>query len=253
MTLEETFEKINIAKDAMISQKQSMESMVVMSENLHNISSEILNKVTQINLLSYNTDKVSANVEEKIKVTVQQINQINKRTEDILEHMNFLNKLSEEIINIIDILNDISEQTHILSINAAIEATRTGKEARAFTVIANEIRKLSDKSSNSVKTVESMINQFTEEMKNLTEKVFIGVKETEKGVEEIQNTTLSFIDIKQSIHELNIQNDYIQNKAIEMKSITEKMKENSAQIAKRRVFVAEGLQSSFDFLSDIKT
>ena len=142
MKQEETVEKINIAKDAMTSQKQSMEAMVSMSENLHTISSDILNKVTQIKLLSDSTDKVSGNVEEKIKTTVEQINQINKRTEDILEHMNFLNKLSEEIINIIDILNDISDQTHILSINAAIEATRTGKEAKAFTenfVLSKEI------------------------------------------------------------------------------------------------------------------
>lgn len=102
-----------------------------------------------------------------------------------------ISRSSEDITGVIEIISNISEQIHLLSLNTAIEAARAGSAGRGFAVVANEISKLADKTTDSIKNIEHIIQN------NETE---IGV-----GIQNITDTVKVISGIIQGISEINHQ------------------------------------------------
>lgn len=82
----------------------------------------------------------------------------NEVTQEVIEKIEALNKSSEMIENIIEAINSIAGQTSLLSLNASIEAARAGEAGRGFSVVAEEIRKLSEQSVDSVNQIKNIVD-----------------------------------------------------------------------------------------------
>ncbi|ACS80415.1 methyl-accepting chemotaxis protein [Maridesulfovibrio salexigens] len=89
---------------------------------------------------------------------VSSIQQIQTRITGLKETMNTLGQQADSIGHIMDVITDIADQTNLLALNAAIEAARAGEAGRGFAVVADEVRKLAEKTMDATKEVETAIS-----------------------------------------------------------------------------------------------
>ena len=146
----------NVAKRA-DSQNQSLTSLINLLKNL----SQTIETVADTMNASVKEVELIA---ERSREGSQSLNQMNAT-------MQVLSKSSDDMKNIIKIINDISEQINLLSLNAAIEAARAGDFGRGFAVVADEISKLADQTAQSIKEIDGLIKQNSNEMAKGTENI----------------------------------------------------------------------------------
>jgi methyl-accepting chemotaxis protein len=98
---------------------------------------------------------------EAIEGAVEGIESVRERMSAIAARTETLDSRSREIYQVLDLINDIAQETHILSLNAAIEASTAGEYGERFSVVAREVRRLAERSRESVENVRNLLHEFT--------------------------------------------------------------------------------------------
>lgn len=123
------------------------------------------------------------------------IDAIHRQMDVVVGHMLSLGKKSQEAGGILDLVNELAEQTHILAINATIEAAGAGESGRRFAVVADEIRKLADRVGGSTKEIRGIVEDMRAAV-NTT------VMATESSVKAVDAGTARFADVSTSFQRI---------------------------------------------------
>jgi methyl-accepting chemotaxis protein len=118
----------------------------------------------------------------------------------IVNHMLELGKKSQEIGVVLDIVSELAEQTNILAINATIEAVGAGDAGRRFSVVADEIRKLSDRVTGSTKEIRGLIDEVRSAVNTTIMTTETGSKAIEAGSKQFSEVAFAFNQISVEVN-----------------------------------------------------
>jgi len=165
--------------------------------------------------------------------------------------MEELGKSSDQIGRIIGVIDDIADQTNLLALNAAIEAARAGEQGRGFAVVADEVRKLAERTTTATKEIAQMIKNIQDETKTAVFAMEEGNRQVEDGV---KTTTSAGDSLKEIIHmaeEVGEMITHIATAATEQSSAAEQVNTNMDQIARLVKESAVGAQQSAKACQDL--
>lgn len=174
-------------------------------ENIASASQEILANIEEISSrLSISHESAEQNKSTYFKF-------LNDVT-DIKDHFTELNKKTDNLETIDNIIKDITSQTHLLSLNATIEAGRAGGEyGRTFTVVAEEMRKLADKNKENVVKIKTIIDEIHNIIKKINPDINDIHNSTIKLLKENDERTENIEGLKNSANEVALATESLAN------------------------------------------
>lgn len=192
--------------------------VVSQAESISRISEMMINadnKVSEINSFSKKLADTSLNTSQIVRDGTDRINQMEKQIELInaaaTESLTTVRKLDtsmDDINHFLAGINQIADQINLLALNAAIEAARAGESGKGFAVVAEEVRKLAEQSSNTVKEIDKIIGDIKDKTRLVLEKVEKGSIAAKEGETITEQVNEGFEKIKLSFRSID---EYISN------------------------------------------
>ncbi|WP_374512513.1 methyl-accepting chemotaxis protein [Niveibacterium sp.] len=161
--------------DAASSMAASVEQMTVGITHISSSADDAGNVATEAGRLSNEGAAVVTRVVSEVRGVADAVAHAAEVVEELGRH-------SDEISKIVGVIKEVADQTNLLALNAAIEAARAGEQGRGFAVVADEVRKLAERTAKSTQEITTMIDAIQRGTRSAVESMKTGVERVEQGV-----------------------------------------------------------------------
>ena len=202
---------------------------------------------------SENANKVAREGGVVVQNTVNEIHAVADTTEGLAKTLHELSDRAENIGKVMAVINDIADQTNLLALNAAIEAARAGEAGRGFAVVADEVRKLAEKTMTATKEVEEAItliqqgtNEAVDEMGNARDRVV----KTAEMAEQAGSVLKDIVDQADSIADMVRS---IATAAEQQSATSDEINNNITEISGVSSSISNGIQEANIAIQEVAT
>lgn len=226
-------------KVSAISGNQTQQAAIAASsiDNLNSAVKEIAQKTDDVVTSANDASAMAAEGQQVVNKAVQGIQQVAITVKESAQLMAALGKRSDQIGQIVNVIKDIAEQTNLLALNAAIEAARAGEQGRGFAVVADEVRKLAERTATATSEISTMISAIQSETGN-------AVTTMEKGSSQVSDGVALANQAGQSLQNINSSVKRVVEMIEQISESTRSQSETTNEITKRVEHIAEMAQEN---------
>ncbi|MCS6807976.1 MAG: methyl-accepting chemotaxis protein [Candidatus Kapabacteria bacterium] len=167
-----------------IASKQQAERIMAAASAIQQIAEQMRSTAENAAEFAAHARRIAAETQESGKIVAQTIEGMNK-IDDVVKRsaatVEELGRSSNQIGEIIQVIDEIADQTNLLALNAAIEAARAGEQGRGFAVVADEVRKLAERTTKATKEIAAMITKIQRDTHDAVQVIRQGTSEVERG------------------------------------------------------------------------
>lgn len=198
-----SFEQIAISSgeiaDRSVQQARQTDEVASAIEEMTSTINETAQNINKTTQLANDTIKIAKSGQETVIGTVEGMRRIAEIVTETTEMIDKLGTSSAQIGEIVQVIEEIADQTNLLALNAAIEAARAGEAGRGFAVVADEVRKLAERTQKATKEISKTIRQIQQDTSTAVEAAQTGAEQVKSGIDLAENAGRALETIVSSI------------------------------------------------------
>ncbi|HFQ5063985.1 TPA: methyl-accepting chemotaxis protein [Vibrio vulnificus] len=205
---------------------------------------------------AHSSSLASEQVEQAQRTVQQTVESIEHLSDEIESATQVIHRLDSQVSNIasvLDVIRGIADQTNLLALNAAIEAARAGEQGRGFAVVADEVRSLASRTSDSTGEIQAMIERLQQGAQEAVAVMSRSVSSREETLHRASNATDSLGQIGASIVHMNDMNSQIASAATQQSAVSADINlnvQNIADSSKQMVSMVAQVQQACEGLDE---
>ena len=167
--------------------------------------------VQQTDILKESMNKLldgSSSQASSLQQSAAAIEEISSSMQNVSDKTSEVTRQAEDIKNIVGVIKDIADQTNLLALNAAIEAARAGEHGRGFAVVADEVRKLAERTGKSLNEIEANVNVLVQGVNDMSESIkeqTAGVTQINEAIAQLESVTQDNVSVANSTNDITLQ------------------------------------------------
>lgn len=161
------------------------------------------------NSIAANASRTTQDALTSVTNTADGMGEIRETISETEKRIKRLGERSQEISGIVEIINNIAERTHVLALNASMQAAAAGEAGRGFSVVADEVQRLAESSRQSTSEIESLVSNIQSEtaetmatMNKTISQVVSGAELAKKSGEEMRTTQATTLELAQAVEQI---------------------------------------------------
>ncbi len=182
--------------------EQLAHSNIDIGMDIGKISEENIGESKRTMDLMAETQNELTTMQQLINTLSQEVEKESKAENEIAGNINELVREAEDIKTVLTVIDEIADQTNLLALNAAIEAARAGEHGRGFAVVADEVRKLAEKTQSSLGEINNIINTVLQGIVNASKTITANSEEIYKMVETADIVRRSAVEMAASMQDV---------------------------------------------------
>lgn len=232
----ETSQRVNthlmsVNKLAMKEQEQAIETADQMDKMLQRLDA-IANSAADTNNMADNTTASTQKAHESVSGTLSGMSEIRDTVQETGKRIKQLGERSQEISHVIDIINTIAERTTVLALNASMQAAAAGDAGRGFSVIAEEIQRLSESSRESTGQIATLVRNIQQETNTTIATMDKTIEQVVEGSTRAEDAALQMKEVLTTTSQLVKSVDQIASASRDQVDISRSLKHRAESILK---------------------